>query len=220
MLLLYSLQVTFTRQLISIFLSVNHILGICCGELRGNNANKNNIIYICITFILLWFFGFRVSFFRCATFCVPSATSAVELLRSPLPVACPFTVDNTHSYTSTHTLKHIPTIRAHTHPHTRTPREVLRYCSGIVLLASFAKDSLPLLLLLTVLLLRLLPLLLVLQLCNVSGAAPAHVPHSIPCGECVACERQSLQSQWRGNFCFLLHFSTPKKYATVFCPCY
>lgn len=120
----------------------------------------------------------------------------------------------------THTLKHIPTIRAHTHPHTRTPREVLRYCSGIVLLASFAKDSLPLLLLLTVLLLRLLPLLLVLQLCNVSGAAPAHVPHSIPCGECVACERQSLQSQWRGNFCFLLHFSTPKKYATVFCPCY
>lgn len=199
---------------------MNHILGICCGELRGNNANKNNIIYICITFILLWFFGFRVSFFRCATFCVPSATSAVELLRSPLPVACPFTVDNTHSYTSTHTLKHIHTIRAHTHPHTRTPREVLRYCSGIVLLASFAKDSLPLLLLLTMLLLRLLPLLLVLQLCNVSGAAPAHVPHSIPCGECVACERQSLQSQWRGNFCFLLHFSTPKKYATVFCPCY
>lgn len=134
--LLYSLQVTFTRQLISIFLSVNHILGICCGELRGNNANKNNIIYICITFILLWFFGFRVSFFRCATFCVPSATSAVELLRSPLPVACPFTVDNTHSYTSTHTLKHIHTIRAHTptHPYTQRGIEVLfRYCVAGIL---------------------------------------------------------------------------------------
>lgn len=205
-LLFCSLQVTFTRQLSSIFLNVNHILGLCCGQLRGNNAKKNNIIYIFNYFILLSFFGFRFSFFLCATFCVPSATSAVELLRSPLPVACPFTVDNTHSHTSTH----------NTSTHTRTPREVLRYCSGIVLLASFAKDSL--LLLLTVLLM--LWLLLLLQLCNVSGAAPAHVPHSIPCGECAACERQSLQSPRRGSFCFLLHFATPKKYATVFCPCY
>lgn len=115
LLLFYSLQVTFTRQLISIFSNVNHILGICCGELCGNNANKNNIIYIRNTFILLWFFGFRVSFFHCATFCVPSATSAVELLRSPLPVACPFTVDNTHSYTSTHTQAYPHNTSTHTH---------------------------------------------------------------------------------------------------------
>lgn len=133
-----------------------------------------------------------------SSFCVRRYLSPVHLL----------------STTLTHTPAH--TIRAHTHPHTRTPREVLRYCSGIVLLASFAKDSL--LLLLTVLLM--LWLLLLLQLCNVSGAALAHVPHSIPCGECAACERQSLQSPRRGSFCFLLHFATPKKYATVFCPCY